>query len=167
VRPGAWERVARWFAGGSAGVHSADAPAQLAGMLHDVVESHAAAKVICCCSSALHRSKQGMQLAARAQHGVVLSRRRVAWSMCARPPPTADVAPGGVVVCVPTGGRDSIVRKSKSSFNLNYRRSLLSFEKMVFGCQKSHLQPMEEGPEQFYDDYQLPQSSSRGTQGES
>ena len=35
--------------------------------------------------------------------------------MCARPPPTADaVAPGGVVVCVPTGGRVSIVRKSKS-----------------------------------------------------
>ena len=52
-----------------------------------------------------------MQLAARAQHGVVLSRRRVGWCMCARPPPTADVAPGGVVVCVPTGGTHASINK--------------------------------------------------------
>ena len=113
MRPGAWERVARWFAGGSAGVHSADAPAQLAGMLHDVVESHASAKVICCCSSALHRSKQGMQLAARAQRGVVLSRRRIGRCVCARPPPTLALARQAVWLCVWRVDAFSIVRQSK------------------------------------------------------
>ena len=114
MRAGASESAARRIVGGSNGVCSANAPAQLAGVLCGVMESSVAAIVICCYNSALHRSKQGMQLAARAQHGVVLSRRRVGWCMCARPPPTADVAPGGVVVCVPTGGRVSIVRKSRN-----------------------------------------------------
>ena len=45
--------------GGSAGVCSANALARLADVLCGVMESSVAAIVICCCNSALHRSKQG------------------------------------------------------------------------------------------------------------
>ena len=59
LRPGASESAARRFVGESAGVCSANAIARLADVLCGVMESSVAAIVICCCNSALHRSKQG------------------------------------------------------------------------------------------------------------
>ena len=59
MRLGASESAAWRFVGGSAGVCSANALARLADVLCGVMESSVAAIVICCCNSALHRSKQG------------------------------------------------------------------------------------------------------------
>ena len=77
----------------------ANALARLADVMCGVMGSNVAAMVICCCNSALHCIKQGMWLAAHAQHGVVLSRRRFGWCACARLPPAEAVAPGAVRVC--------------------------------------------------------------------
>ena len=78
----------------------ANALARLADVMCGVMGSNVAAMVICCCNSALHHIKQGMWLAAHAQHGVVLSRRRSGWCACARPPPAEAVSRQALCVCV-------------------------------------------------------------------